>query len=59
MGSRNNLVELVEYLPSQDAPVYVVAADSPENSIEGCRQGEREREREREQASSGEWARLE
>jgi hypothetical protein len=47
MGCRNSLVvaELVEYLPSQDAPVYVVAAaadDSPENSIEECRQGERE-----------------
>ena len=46
MGSRNNLVgeEVVEYLPSQDAPVYVVAAaaaDSPENSIEECGQGER------------------
>jgi hypothetical protein len=49
MGCRNSLVvaELVEYLPSQDAPVYVVAAaadDSPENSIEECRQGGRERE---------------
>jgi hypothetical protein len=45
MGSRNNLsvAESVEYLPSQDAPVYVVAAaaaaDSPENSIEECRAG--------------------
>jgi len=59
MGSKNNLVgeEVVEYLPSQDAPVYVVAAaaaDSPENSIEGCRQGEREIEGAGEQRRVGE-----
>jgi hypothetical protein len=66
MGSRNNLVvaDVGEYLPSQDAPVYVAAAgaDSPENFIEECRQGEGRRgesgsrEGPREAGSNGEWA---